>query len=1787
MDLTRRSNALLSASLVLLLISFFAPALNAQAIIHATIGSPSSGGSGFASSTSSDLLPYSPTSAVNSMNAQTALWLLTCPHDPVTDPSAAKYFYHNVPGNPGYIQGGDGCFGPLNAGPDDFGTLAQIDPSYLGGYTVSKSGATTSTSISEGALAGTPLTSQLTGPLLSINALAFTAQVDGYISDSFSKSVNIFQQPSSGDLHALWTWISEVPTISDKLLSFSPANCVKGQHGETVCDGGKIVQKQSGLPYTYETDTSGVGFSTRTICNFPTSDYLSTAVVTGFSNTYIPYYTAQGSQIQAAILPYVNYQISIPSLFNQNLQLSYDVFSPAKYSAPLNALDALPITIGSDFFVGYKGELSLGPQSAIPKWDSLSKSTVTNPQASTAQYNQAYPSKNPNFCIANKPSYAQLGMGPDSNGVYPPYPFPGWGSYSDSLYCHSCSDSGSCTISGYIQYLTDCTGPTYCSLYGDQGQCIGLGTEIPTPAVCRPFSIVQPAPTHIPTPISVVSLPTDYTFVLFNSQGSYGIYVLRTVPLGSYDVGAPNVPPAFTSEEWNAEWSQYWKQVTQTQNDNTYLVAQLSPSVSGFVPINMTVDYAGDIFLAGTLPSGSSRVPAIEEIVGASSSSPQVQTPVAVTTTTNPTQNAATDMVMPEIAASPTGQYVFLANQSDGGYVYEYQTTGTPDASGNPTSPFKLFSTINLAYQAPNPSSQQTVASSTVAVNTLAWLENTGPYGQPQSWISDYVSKENPQPTSGSDLDTAIYHHPLGIQDVNGYLYILDNWAGGLDVVQQSCPGLGECNYQGVFFSLMTMRVINSTGLNVPLNPSLQNDLYTTTTCSLKSSVQGASISADTCTAAPATLPTCAPAQSSSSLQTNPCTLVTTACSASGKKPTQFSYSCIAAGSGSASSSASTSISIPSQSASNIYPPYGWLLSANITATSLQDLSYAGFVGSRFYSLGNPQTVNFCDSSSAATCTYNPQNLASKYGYQGTFQPIGPQIRALNMSPVSGLAQPQVPRAISSSVALAGKWAPIYTSLGFSIAFNESMSLLFTGSQSQQVSDGYYTIFPANPNTYNDLLLTSVSVQNYTKLFEGNSQFSCFTDSALEASPQSDCKLLAAVKDMAPPVYNMPDPLAFVEQLGGSQQLTLPESISSSYSSPLSQSQLTNCAQSVSQTGVSGSGCPTQSAIGAISSANSQLSGPTPAATQIVPLQQSVTLNINGEVLVPYQYSSDVQQSWTNFQGGTCTTTTITTGRNPSTKISKQTGVSLGSPVIPPAADISTPVYTYGTSPIFTNTIVAPLDGGYTYLQDQLNNFYQQNLSDIGTTLSPQSIYTIDSNRQFGDAMVNITTNPLHDGTGNQYILNATHQLNYQITTFTQGGSPGYQVIASAPVAPPQYGSSAAASVLSNNPPPATQAFVDKNYLGANTVFSLTQGGSAVVNLFNFYVSQAYTATHDLFMSNTLLYGVSSPSQYQALGYNRLIYILRDTFNNTFSAPIDADIAQPSIVGLTVTPAVDQFNANKTVLTISGALTYTVNGNTQPIANNQIYIYYDKNINFANFNPTVAADVAGAQLCAFTVNSPGLATSPCKPANPLSPQPNKQSPNDFANSQQVTFATSYNSMGDCSPPPAALLTPLKYDCNINKVNSEGLPNVCQPAFANGPTRYCLPYASDGSGICTSQLGLMSSPVVTAADGSFSLTQTVCGTGNAQVNATFFGFAGPEPTTVSQTPLTLASNPSLTCSSPGANCQTTTVTNYYYAPAHAIQSAPIGLFELSYGDIGIAVLLVSIISVMLALLSKRR
>ncbi len=57
-------------------------------------------------------------------------------------------------------------------------------------------------------------------------------------------------------------------------------------------------------------------------------------------------------------------------------------------------------------------------------------------------------------------------------------------------------------------------------------------------------------------------------------------------------------------------------------------------------------------------------------------------------------------------------------------------------------------------------------------------------------------------------------------------------------------------------------------------------------------------------------------------------------------------------------------------------------------------------------------------------------------------------------------------------------------------------------------------------------------------------------------------------------------------------------------------------------------------------------------------------------------------------------------------------------------------------------------------------------------------------------------------------------------------------------------------------------------------------------------------------------------------GYRRLIFVLRDRFNNTLYVPIDADIANQTVIQLNVTPAVNPLNPNSTTININGYAGY-------------------------------------------------------------------------------------------------------------------------------------------------------------------------------------------------------------------------------------------------------------------------
>ncbi|MEM4034425.1 MAG: hypothetical protein QW257_00630, partial [Candidatus Micrarchaeaceae archaeon] len=63
---------------------------------------------------------------------------------------------------------------------------------------------------------------------------------------------------------------------------------------------------------------------------------------------------------------------------------------------------------------------------------------------------------------------------------------------------------------------------------------------------------------------------------------------------------------------------------------------------------------------------------------------------------------------------------------------------------------------------------------------------------------------------ANTEFDSANFHHPLGIQDVNGYLYVLDEWTGTLGSKTFYTSGLVQT--PDVRYNILLLRAINSTG---------------------------------------------------------------------------------------------------------------------------------------------------------------------------------------------------------------------------------------------------------------------------------------------------------------------------------------------------------------------------------------------------------------------------------------------------------------------------------------------------------------------------------------------------------------------------------------------------------------------------------------------------------------------------------------------------------------------------------------------------------------------------------------------------------------------------------------------------------------------------------------------------------------------------------------------------------------------------------------------------------------
>jgi hypothetical protein len=1843
-------------------------------------------GTGNAIGPGATLGPYdfSPAGAVISYNVQNTLALLTCPATPELSPLDSSYFYSGS----GNIAG-DACSQQvptkLDTGLDqrvDFESTTAVVGNYLSGYNCNcVSGMVCSIGAGSGAgpvkicyptysctpgpeytsIEGSPMQEAVIDiPMIVTNVgnmqvsnLAYSPMIQGgsgdVISSAFATNGYVFDRIPASAQKAIWTWTAQfadfsgapqdVMTINlNNLLAnyqFSTTSNFQQQLGqeESRCEepvgsqgGGSSVCNEQ--PYYQYSDT----------CYF-NYDLSAVATLSGINNQQVTFPVMSSAQSQtpassfsSEIIPYLKFDAKIPASASQELSMSYDVFSPLNYYSPENSIEMFPVNTPGALYLNYNpGGLSPNYLIGLPE----------NSADGNALFDAA---------VANAPaSLPTLPKKLASLGMWNPYPS---------------------------------------------------------------------------NPISVTGLPTGEVFVLNGTGGigaDYKIDIMKPIPAGDFNASnyqPDSLPSTSSLTQWNNNWSNYWANVIAMQSNSTYvmgsidLTAKLSAqNFPDFTPLNISADENGDIFIVGSIPGGIGGLgsaPAIVEITNPLSPSMQI-----VTTPTSWSGNSGVP-VLSEIAASPTGGLVFAATPSSGEiYVFSGSDLSSDYA-------------INLTYGS---SGGGINGYGGALMNITSYLYQGGPYGVPLngkmvggtggSFQAPNVVSTNNNADASRDFDSNVYHHPIGLQDVNGYLYVLDDWMGGAGS-SQSCflwnrictPATG-----GVDFDILSVRVLNATGSNLPLDPSYADDMWESQTCSSPTwGTLGAKPQVTVATAGacydndkpPATAdPACA---GDCSLVKTDCVLPATPGSTqtSGQGlGTQYSCDYASTGSGTYYTLATSQFS----SSGSTYPPYGWILSADIAPQGTQG-----------------QEVTFCAS---PACTFNPKNMPKTY--TGGYVPAGPKI----------------------SVSSEG-----FDSPAFSVNFNGTMDLLLTSGR-------------FNP-LYSELLTANLNILNYTKILQGEPSYKCYTSDGGNHGCSSISTQLGS--SVSGPVYTFPNPLEYLENQGGLQMLSFAAQISSSYPSGTSNqgcqslvsggqgctsnalynpgppsltiqqdpvgwgeadqiigkaqdsgdevevlfgnaimatgtgtatytisSNSVICLNPSSVTTQTTEDCPTprtypvsiidlttgQSTANTLTVVDAPLlsvqsaevtldqSGSTPVcssdlveanaldnagtvtltlqgpggsvplpssatgtgsayfeistaaicgsiaqqgagtytvaasdqnqvsqsiyvvSTAAAPAQtvtpttsaQQLTSSVGGYAVVPYSYTYGISQQWYGFAENSALSFQVSQYVDPCSTAPPAAPTTtyglVGCPsqvTLPgtvPLPYTTCTIYSYAIISGVSDTLSAQVEGGATYLQSvATGGFYVPNMSDVGLIMPPQLLYTLENNKLFGTIYVNDTACSKSGGSGVaaswdcsgniQAILNATAQNSYSIDTYSQPGggtvTPGYATLEVVPYAPAEYGVDLIMKDIPNAVPAVAQNAIGFYYGVVNS--------PQFISLFDLYKQVVYQNPLYLYL-NSSQYTDKGLSM-NALGYHRLIYVMEDNFGNKLMAPVDVDVAEPVTIALSVNAVVDQGNSNQTTLSVSGtAGSYSDLGAVfTPLPTDQpVYLYYDTDLNYVNYDALQGQQNAlDAVLCAYNLGG----NLDCKQSDPS--YQGRQT-----NAGLITFNPSYNSLGGgCSPPPNSLLAGSVGGCNVYGHDARGaIPSSC-PQAGSGKPEFCMPVYTNGTGICTSQLGLFA-VAYPDYNGNFNTVITACGSRQDQVLAKYYGWPSPQPISVTQVPLALSEND---VGSQGPAVAGNEL-DYYYAPAQATAQFEIGLFELNYGELGVAALAACLAAVAALMFFARR
>lgn len=1270
------------------------------------------------------------------------------------------------------------------------------------------------------------------------------------------------------------------------------------------------------------------------------------------------------------------------------------------------------------------------------------------------------------------------------------------------------------------------------------------------------------------TPASPTLSPILQQYENSVMNSGVNLYVLKVIPAGYYNTSLypPNVvSSASTNAQFQANWQNYWKNVKGLQGQNVYAVNVIPSSVylapvanwdnnyyqqnqysqsfspSQFMQYNVTSDSYGDVYISGYDSGlGNNWVIRVANAVG--------NGPISITgniiSCSSVSGNPCANNRWPEIAVSPLGSQVYLGSPLSG-IIPEFDGSTLAYESGISLSYVNDNSLYgSISFQVPG-------GAPPPAANIVDYLANGGlynittqcggkaqqPCSTPDNIMKNIINQENYDlqqcnsqkqgyicSTDTADvLDKATYpnsnnnnnyHHILSLVDLNGYLYVLDYWDG---VTGQACSHsltipfwksvcasfnpFSTSEIGGIKFSMITMRIINTSGVDLPIEPTFYNDLWQCTD-SKCSGLTKLKLSND-----------------------------------------QF------------------------------YPPYGWIISANVSsnqqeqsatpaqlqASDMLPISEMAGVGSGpgQVPLMDAETLNMCGGSPTPPSGIMPCYQPSSY-YKGSTLPIGPLLKAAFCSSAGGL--------FGFIGQTAGCGMAVLQGASMSTSFNNTISIFIPGWSGQNV-----------PNTYDELLFAHINPQNYTKpiggldnpafrrgidwsCIVGNINFNSNSKGVYDSnyvpgggSALAACNYHTQLDNFQVPIYLASNPFQITENIGGYQILSFDSIFGAGFSSnggtgstigscttksgtqQCTLSSSANTAVSSGVSGASGTKIPSLDTLGALGT---------------LPMT-SLNSIISGYTVLPFYF--DYQKTWyvSNIQGS-------------SSNNQLCSDASLRALTSPQQSTAT--VYTDSPSDQQqSNPSQANVESASSYAKSALNAtyYYQANLSAI--IIPSTLVYNLLSNRLFGKIYVNATTS---SQTNLQQIVNSMDQYSYNSVTYMQGSLPGYEMFV-ADQHPQVYGAGSAAPMANVN-----------NQYGVSNNFSVTKATSLPVLLFNWFKLPASNNYMYLQLSASLPGSTETP-----YGYHRIIYVYNDRFNNTIYMPLDADIANITQLSLQVTPSVNAINVNQTELFINGTATWTppFSAKTVPLKNGYIYIYYDRNLNTIGYN--AIDDPVDAATCAFSnVSQPSYCTL-ANPvwnglqynSNPIIPGGSSSSAcggtgcnlnnglfpdgSPYISANIVTYSPEFDSSGSCPAPSNSLLTPINQIytiCNIYPNNHFGLSNIC-PTNAQGKTQYCNEVFYNGTGICTSQIGLVGI-YQTDQNGKFTANIIACGAGSPSITAQFYGSPTPQPIYAHQSPLGSAANPS------SGQYESFATSNYVWTPAQASQSTQIGSFLLSLGPI---------------------